>query len=196
MVDTKLVREIVEHCRTRPQLLRRQGPTFLQLEPTPDLWLHFWGDAQAPKSAPIQAQSHTHHRGFTSTIVLGGLMNTILQMREAGDSEAPMFDEYLLKGGDHRSASLCEPTGRQLMTQHASSVRYIAGDMYDMVPDTWHRTRFTEPSITLLHLRGLVVPRYIAFPAGTVNASLKWVEVDPVEAWARIDGLMDLAGIA
>lgn len=195
MVDTKLVREVVEHCRTRPHLLRRQGPTFLQLEPTPDTWLHFWGDATADTPAKISAQSHTHHRGFTSTIVLGGLTNTILQMEAPRGSDVPMFDEYLLVGGDHRSASVCEPTGRQLVTRHASATHYRAGDMYDMVPDTWHRTLFTQPSITLLHLRGPVVPRYIAFPEGTPNAQLTWVEVDQVEAWARIDGLMALAGI-
>lgn len=194
MVDTKVVREIVEHCRTRPHLLRRQGPTFLQLEPSPDLWLHFWGEASAVEPVKVAAQSHTHHRGFTSTIVLGGLTNTILQMAEANEAPAS-FDEYLLVGGDHRNAARCEPTGRKLVTTHASSTRYRAGDMYDMVPDTWHRTVFTQPSITLLHLRGPVVPRYIAFPEGTPNARLEWVEVDPVEAWARIDGLMQLAGI-
>jgi hypothetical protein len=192
----RLVREIVEHCRSRPELLRRQGPTFLQLEPSPDTWLHFWGDATAQNAAPISAQSHTHHRGFTSTIVLGGLTNTILQMKEPGAGDVPMFDEYLLAGGDHRSAAVCEPTGRKLITSHASSTRYSAGDMYDMVPDTWHRTRFTQPSITLLHLRGPIVPRYIAFPEGTPHARLDWVEVDRGEAWARIDGLMRLAGMA
>lgn len=186
---------MVAYCRTRPHLLRRQGPTFLQLEPTPDLWLHFWGDAALSEPAKISAQSHTHHRGFTSTIVLGGLTNTILQMREPYASEPPLFDEYRLTGGDHSSAAVCEPTGRQLTVTHASDTRYRAGEMYDMVPDTWHRTQFTQPSITLLHLRGPVVPRYIAFPAGTPNARLEWVEVDRVEAWDRIDGLLRLAGL-
>ncbi|OGT59084.1 MAG: hypothetical protein A3E01_06095 [Gammaproteobacteria bacterium RIFCSPHIGHO2_12_FULL_63_22] len=193
MVDTTLVRDIVEHCRTRPELLRRQGPTFLQLEPSPDVWLHFWGNAAASVPVKISAQSHTHHRGFTSTIVLGGLTNTLLQMKEVDDGA--LFDEYLLTGGDHRSASVCEPTGRKLVATHASATRYGMGDMYDMVPDTWHRTLFTQPSITLLHLRGPVVPRYIAFPVDTPAARLDWVDVDPVEAWARIDGLLHAAGV-
>ncbi len=193
MVDTALVREIVEHCRTRPHLLRRQGPTFLQLEPSPALWLHFWGDATATEHAKIASQSHTHHRDFSSTIIMGGLTNTILQMRE---SDEPTLDEYLLKGGDNKSAAACVPTGRRLDVAHASSSHYAGGDMYDMVADTWHRTLFTKPSITLLQLKGPVVPRYIAFPADTPNARLTWAAVDPVEAWARIDGLLHLAGIS
>jgi hypothetical protein len=68
--------------------------------------------------------------------------------------------------------------------------------MYDMVADTWHRTLFSEPSITLLHLKGPVVPRYIAWTAGMGNqAKLTWVKVDPTEAWNRIDGLLKLAGL-
>lgn len=195
MIDTKLVREIVAYCRTRPHLLRRQGPTFLQLEPTPDTWLHFWGDAAAPEPHKISAQSHTHHRSFSSTIVLGGLMNTILRMEDAPDPAAATFDEYLLEGGDNRSAAVCTPTGRRLTTTHASATHYGPGDQYDMVADTWHRTLFSQPSITLLQLKGPVVPRYIAFPAGTPDAQLNWVDVDPVEAWARIDGLLQLAGL-
>lgn len=195
MVDTKFVREVVEHCRTRPHLLRRQGSTFLQLEPTPDVWLHFWGDARVPEAPKIASQSHTHHRNFSSTVILGGLVNTILQMREAPESEAALFDEYLLKGGDQKSAAVCEFTGRKLVTTHASSARYGRGDMYDMVADTWHRTLFAGPSITLLQLKGPVVPRYIAFPADTAYARLVREEVDPVEAWQRIDGLMRLAGL-
>lgn len=194
-VDTKLVREVVEHCRTRPHLLRRQGPTFLQLEPSPDVWLHFWGDADAAASVKIGAQSHTHHRGFTSTVILGGLTNTMLQMESVSESEIALFDEYRLVGGDHRSAAVCQATGRRLVTTHASSTRYEAGAMYDMTPETWHRTLFTQPSITLLRLKGPEVPRYIAFPAETADARLEWVAVDPVEAWARIDGLLQLAGI-
>jgi hypothetical protein len=190
-----LVREIVDHCRTRPHLLRRQGPTFLQLEPSPDVWLHFWGDATLPNPVKIAAQAHTHHRNFSSTIVYGGLTNTILTMREAHPPEWAAFEEYLLKGGDHKSASECVSTGRRLTVDHAASTHYKCGDMYDMVADSWHRTLFTQPSITLLHLKGPVVPRYIAFPADTEQARLTWVAVDPVEAWNRIDGLLHAAGL-
>jgi hypothetical protein len=191
----QLVREIVAHCRTRPHLLRRQGPTFLQLEPTPDVWLHFWGDANKTTPDKIAAQAHTHHRNFSSTIVYGGLTNTILTMKDAPPPELATFEEYLLKGGDHKRASECVPTGRRMMIENASSVKYNRGDMYDMVADSWHRTLFTQPSITLLQLKGPVVPRYIAFPADTQQARLNWVAVDPVEAWNRIDGLLQAAGL-
>jgi hypothetical protein len=193
--EIALVREIVDHCRSRPHLLRRQGPTFLQLEPSPDVWLHFWGDAHAQTPAKISSQSHTHHRGFSSTVILGGLTNTILRMAPPEDGELATFDEYLLAGGDHRSAAVCAPTGRSLLTTYSSATHYRAGDIYDMTPETWHRTLFTQPSITLLHLQGPVVPRYIAFPAGTPQARLDWVAVDPREAWHRIDGLLRLAGM-
>lgn len=188
------MRDIVAYCRTRPHLLRRQGPTFLQLEPTPDTWLHFWGDANAATHTKIAAQAHTHHRNFSSTIIYGGLTNTILTMQDAPEGLAT-FDEYLLKGGDNKSASECVLTGRKLTIDHAASASYRQGDMYDMVADTWHRTLFTQPSITLLHLKGPVVPRFIAFPADTEQAQLKWVAVDPVEAWGRIDGLLAAAGL-
>lgn len=159
------------------------------------MWLHFWGDANKATADRIAAQAHTHHRNFSSTIVYGGLTNTILTMKEVPPSEVATFEEYLLKGGDHKSASECVPTGRPLNIDHAASATYRRGDMYDMVADTWHRTLFTQPSITLLHLKGPVVPRYIAFPAGTEHARLNWVEVDPVEAWSRIDGLLQAAGL-
>lgn len=191
----KLVREIVEHCRTRPHLLRRQGPTFLQLEPTPDIWLHFWGQVEDPKPT-IAAQAHTHHRDFSSTIVYGSITNTILRMKDVEPSKAT-YEEYLLKGGDAMSAAECVPTGRAMDIDHACSTKYSAGDMYDMVADTWHRTLFIEPSITILQLKGEVVPRYIAWSAGmkAEDARLKWVKVDPVEAWQRIDNLLAQARI-
>lgn len=197
MTDTHaLVREIVAHCRTRPHLLRRQGPTFLQLEPTPDTWLHFWGDAHKATPERIAAQAHTHHRNFSSTIVLGGLTNTILTMKEPENPDEAAYEEYLLRGGDAMSAADCVPTGRRLSTSHTCSTQYTQGDMYDMVADTWHRTLFRQPSITLLHLKGPVEPRYIAFTAGMgAQAKLNWVKVDPQEAWNRIDGLLDLAGL-
>jgi len=175
--------------------LRRQGPTFLQLEPTPDTWLHFWGDAKAETPHKIASQAHTHHRDFSSTIYLGAITNTILQMKDVGDVPEAGYDEYLLKGGDAKSAATCDSTGRKLAATHSSSVTYRAGDMYDMVADSWHRTLFTQPSITLLHLKGPVVPRFIAFTRGTELAKLDWVAVDPVEAWQRIDGLLDMAGL-
>lgn len=188
------MRETVEYCRTRPHLLRRQGPTFLQLE-VGDLWLNFWGDAHAAVPIKIASQSHTHDRGFSSTIVLGSITNTILQMVEAPRDSAP-YEEYVLDGGDHTRSAACVPTGRGLSAMHASVTTYCAGEMYDMTPESWHRTLFTQPSITMLQLRGPKVPRYIAFPAGTPSASLTWVAADPVEAWNRIDGLMRLAGIS
>jgi hypothetical protein len=196
MIDThKEVLDIVEHCRTRPHLLRRQGPTFLQLEPSPDVWLHFWGHANIP-SETIAAQAHTHHRNFSSTIVFGGLTNTILNMKDA-DLKQATYEEYLLRGGDAMSAAECVPTGRGMDIAHAAGTHYGRGDMYDMVADTWHRTLFTEPSITLLHLKGPVVPRYIAFTARMEReqARLTWVKVDPTEAWNRIDGLLAAAGL-
>lgn len=199
MEDThKLVREIVEHCRTQPELLRRQGPTFLQLEPTPDIWLHFWGDARMETPVKIAAQAHTHHRNFSSTIVLGALTNTIITMKDADDPARASYEEYLLQGGDAMSASRCVPTNRMMNIEHMASTRYTQGDMYDMVADTWHRTFFSQPSITLLRLKGPVVRRYIAFTANMEpeQAKLTWVKVDPVEAWDRIDGLLKLAGIA
>lgn len=193
--EAKLVREIVEHCRTRPHLLRRQGPTFLQLEPTPDIWLHFWGQVEDPKPT-IAAQAHTHHRNFSSTIVYGSITNTILKMKDVEPKNAT-YDEYLLKGGDAMSAAECVPTGRTMDIERACNTRYTQGQMYDMVADTWHRTLFIEPSITLLQLKGEVVPRYIAWSAATPtqDARLKWVKVDPVEAWQRIDNLLAQAGI-
>lgn len=157
--------------------------------------MHFWGDANAATPAKIAAQAHTHHRNFSSTIIYGGLTNTILTMKEMLPEELATFEEYLLDGGDNKSASKCVPTGRRMTVDNASAVKYRQGDMYDMVADTWHRTMFTEPSITLLHLKGPVVPRYIAFPADTEQAQLKWVAVDPVEAWGRIDGLLAAAGL-
>lgn len=195
MIDTyKEVLEIVENYRSNPSILRRQGPTFLQLEPTPDVWLHFWGSADKPVGERIAAQAHTHHRDFSSTIVFGALTNTIITMKEPDDPQDGALEEYLLVGGDAMSASDCVPTGRRLATTHTSSVRYAAGDMYDMVADTWHRTLFTEPSITLLHLKGPVVPRYIAWTAGMgEQAKLAWVAVDRNEAMNRINGLLGAA---
>jgi hypothetical protein len=193
--EATLVREIVEHCRTRPHLLRRQGPTFLQLEPTPDIWLHFWGQVEDPNPT-IAAQAHTHHRDFSSTIVFGSITNTILKFKDV-DPKRATYEEYLLQGGDAMSAAECVPTGRSMDIEHASNTPYYAGDMYDMVADSWHRTLFLEPSITLLQLKGEVVPRYIAWSAGmkAEDARLKWVKVDPVEAWQRIDNLLALARI-
>lgn len=116
-------------------------------------------------------------------------------MRDTPAHEQATFEEYLLAGGDNKSASECVPTGRRMVVDNAASAHYKRGDMYDMVADTWHRTLFTQPSITLLHLKGPVVPRYIAFPVDTEQAQLKWVKVDPTEAWNRIDGLLQAAGL-
>ena len=187
-------REVLEYCRTRPHLLRRQGPNFLQLEPTPDIWLHFWGDARATTPDYIAAQAHTHHRDFSSTVYLGSLVNSILKFE---DDEHGAYEQYLLKGGDAMSASECVPCNRRMSIARASHTKYSAGEMYDMVADTWHRTAFSEPSITMLHLKSEVVPRYIAFTAGLSRdeASLKWVKVDWKEALYRIDGLMEKAGL-
>lgn len=191
----KLVREIVEHYRSNPALLRRQGPTFLQLE-IDDYWLHFWGDAHSKAPTMIAAQAHTHHRDFSSIIVHGAINNRIIKMTET-EPEKAQFAEYLLVGGSAMSASTCEPTGKFLTSDHEATMRYERGQMYDMVADSWHETLFTEQSITLLQLKGPVVPRYIAWPAKTPpeKATLKWVGIRHEDALHRIDGLLEMAGI-
>jgi len=145
-IDRSLIRKRIEECRQGlwPVKSWKVDGTnkFLQLCPDGLRINFFLADAEENVESP----PHTHDIGFTSTIVYGKLVNTILDVEDAEDGD---YERYALGKPDPLTYTFNE-TRQRCRVVGAKSKTYYPGDTYVMDPRQYHRTRFTETTVTYL----------------------------------------------
>src|SRR5512146_542220 len=85
--------------RTTDYSPRVHGNGFIQLDITPTVRLHLWGDARIPRQR-VATTIHDHAFGFTSRVVLGSLNHRVVHLAPA--SEADLFASEAMVYQPHR----------------------------------------------------------------------------------------------
>jgi hypothetical protein len=137
-LEQTLVRNILEHAANFPWRLQDIGVLSLRLDDTREYRLHVWVPDRAVGDPPI----HDHPVGFTSTVIVGELVNTRYV-------EDPRGVEYLRERStpgddDHRRADTVRLVGVPETLRPGDRYRQSAHELHDsrQVPGTVTALRF------------------------------------------------------
>ena len=142
MINLKAVRA----TGSRPRV---HGNGFIQLDLTEDTRLHIWGDNRIPKQK-VETPIHDHVFGFTSTIIVGRLLNVIhaVEPREHGDYR--VYVSEIREGED----TILKPTNLQVIAEpvHIDMVDWLSSSRkYGVIPGEFHETVAPDgPAATII----------------------------------------------
>ena len=106
-LDQVLVRTILEHAADYPWRLQGIGLLALRLDGCREFRLHVWDPEACVGDPPV----HDHPYDFTSTIVVGDMINTPLRRRPSGRRVLP---GALLAGRREPATDRCGPPDRRV----------------------------------------------------------------------------------
>jgi hypothetical protein len=141
-VDVVQVREILEHAGDHPWKLQDLGVLSIWLDGRRERRLHVWDPAGAVGDPPI----HDHPFDFTSTVVVGELVNTRFVEDDRG--EEFLRERYVPNHEDDRRADTVRLVGV------AETLR--AGDRYHQRAHELHTSQQMTGSVTVLHFEQFV----------------------------------------
>lgn len=134
---------------------------FIQIDITPAVRLHVWGDPRIPKQA-TPTPIHDHAFGFTSRVLLGTLNQRTYNIEPAGPEADFAPEQHLyrihrahLQAGEN---TVLVPDGGLVAVTHESS-QYISaddddGETYSMEPGELHESVPVGPAVTVIVKRG------------------------------------------
>lgn len=114
---------------------RVHGNGFLQLDLTPEMRLHIWGDPRIPRQA-VATPIHDHTFGFTSRVLRGSLTDLRYQ---AVNNPAGLYAVHQARVREGEDTVL-EPTGQRVSLFPLPSRMLLAGQTYTMIPGEIHET--------------------------------------------------------
>ena len=121
---------------------RVHGNGFIQLDITPNIRLHVWGDPRIPKQA-TETPIHDHTFGFTSYVLVGALENIVYQTRPSSvPNNAPAgvhvpHRATVRVGEDTVLSPIGGPCEMYVFVRHVTA----AGKSYHMLPYEIHQSR-------------------------------------------------------
>jgi hypothetical protein len=137
-LEQALVRHVLAHAEGRPWKLQDIGVLAVWLDDAHTYRLHVWDPNGAVGDPPI----HDHPFDFTSTVVVGELLNTRYV-------EDPRGREYLRE----RYAASHEDDRRADRVRLVGTTETLReGDRYHQTADELHDSRQTPGTVTVLHV--------------------------------------------
>jgi hypothetical protein len=136
VLDQALVRTILEHPAGYPWRMQNIGLLALRLDDRREFRLHVWD----PESCVGEPPVHDHPYDFTSTVIVGELVNT----RYVEDPNGIEYSRHRYHAGDEDDRR----TDSVRLT--ASETTFTSGDRYRQLATELHRSRQTPGTVTLL----------------------------------------------
>lgn len=193
-IDRPLVRKRIEECRRGLGMVKswkvHGTNNFIQLY-LPGLRINFF--LPTPNDV-VESPPHTHDLGFTSTILYGTFVNTILDVEDDPDGD---YERYTLNKPDALTFTFNETRQRCRIVRETPTT-YNAGDTYSMDPRQYHTTLFIVNTITYMRRwQEELVQTYHLVPPGRVIPSMPDRTVTQEElpgVWQTIDEMCVRAG--
>lgn len=194
-IDSPLVRKRIDECRQGSGLVKswkvNGANHFIQLY-LDGLRINFY---LPTPGWVVQSPAHTHDLGFTSTILYGTFVNTLLDVQDSPDGK---YERYTLNKPDAFTFTF-DNTYQRCRIRRATPSTYTTGDTYSMDPRQYHRTEFTDTTITYMRRwQEDPVQTYHLVPLGQDVPARPDRTVTPEElpgVWRIIDALCERAGI-
>jgi hypothetical protein len=194
-LDRPLVRKRIEECRRGVGLVKswkvNGTNSFIQIY-LDGLRINFF--LPTPDSV-VKSPPHTHDLGFTSTILFGSFVNTILDVEEDLNGD---YDRYQMCKPDALTFEFRDTQQRVSIVRQMPTT-YRAGDTYSMDPREYHTTLFRDPTITYMRRwQEELVTTYHLVPVGRTipprpDRTVKSAELPGV--WRTIDEMCARAGL-
>ena len=128
---------------------RVHGNGFIQLDLTERSRLHIWGDPRIPRQK-VATMIHDHVFGFTSTIIVGRLINVVyaVELRPHGDYQ--VYVPEVREGED----TVLNPTPRHVIAEpvHVDMINRNSGSRkYGILPFEFHESFAPDgPAATII----------------------------------------------
>jgi hypothetical protein len=136
-LEQALVRNILEHAADYPWRIQNIGVLALWLDDQRSYRLHVWDPEGATGEPPV----HDHPFDFTSTVIVGELVNT--RYVEDPDGREYLRERYSPGNEEERRADTVWLTG--------TSVTLRAGDRYRQSAHELHDSRQVPGTVTAMH---------------------------------------------
>jgi len=135
-LDQARVRTILEHAADHPWRLQGIGLLALRLDDRREHRLHVWDPDGCTGDPPI----HDHPYDFTSTVVVGELVNTRYAEDPGGDEYRR--ERYASADEDHRRTDTVRLVG--------TSTTLVPGDRYHQLAAELHDSHQTPGTVTII----------------------------------------------
>jgi hypothetical protein len=142
LVERTLVRNILEHAPAYPWRVQGIGLLGLWLDDRREYRLHVWDALGAVGDPPV----HDHPADFTSTVIVGELVNT--RYAEDPGGREYLRERYAPKDEDDRRTDAVRLVG--------TSETLRAGDRYRQAARELHDSRQVQGAVTLVRFEGAV----------------------------------------
>jgi hypothetical protein len=136
VLDQALVRTILEHPTDYPWRMQNIGLLALRLDDRREFRLHLWD----PESCVGEPPVHDHPYDFTSTVIVGELVNT----RYVEDPNGTEHWRHRYRPGDE------DDRHTDAVRLTASETILSSGDRYRQLATELHSSRQTPGTVTLL----------------------------------------------
>ncbi len=135
-LDQARVRTILEHTADHPWRLQGIGLLALRLDDRRECRLHVWDPEGCVGDPPV----HDHPYDFTSTVVVGELINT--RYAEDPDGDPYCRDRYAMSDENDRRTDTVRLVG--------TSTTHLPGDRYHQLAAELHDSRQVPGTVTII----------------------------------------------
>lgn len=138
---------------------RVHGNGFIQVDLDPTHRLHVWGHPDIPRQS-VNSPIHDHIFGFTSTCLVGRLVNVVYMVSPVWENYVGAFDLYEAQPPAHGHDSklvLVENAGYAFKVTPTRTDTVVPGQTYDIDILQYHETFATEPSATVIKNNGQTI---------------------------------------
>lgn len=193
-----VAQNVVRVLQSLGSVPRVHGNGFVQLDLTPTMRLHIWGDQRIPQQA-TPSPIHNHRFGFVSYVLVGALRNMVYRPVPLmlGESGAVIFDEYTPEPRDGEDTVL-RATGNGYVLDTDSDVLVRAGESYTLGPGKIHDSQPEGLTVTVI-VKTVIVPQLppsVFLPVGAVpdNTFNRNTAAPPELLWQIIEDAVHAAG--
>lgn len=137
-IDTTLVRKILEHPADYPWKMQNVGLLALRLDDRREYRLHVWDPESCIGDPPV----HDHPFDFTSTVIVGELVNT----RYVEDPSGVEYARHRYRPGDEHDRRT------DSVRLAASATTLSPGDRYHQRSGELHSSGQTPGTVTLIRM--------------------------------------------
>ena len=188
---------LMEYLRARenPYSPRVHANGFIQVDITPSVRLHVWGDDRIPRQR-VPTPIHDHAFQFTSRVLLGALTQRTYVLHPSGAAYQP-HQARVRRGED----TMLVPEGVPVQLAVHGSVVLSAGDVadavYSMAPWEIHETIPLGPAVSVIVKRGLTISQGGVSPTVFVPVGLapsyefdRHAVLSPRDMWGIVDDVV------
>lgn len=175
---------------------RVHGNGFIQLDLTDRSRLHIWGDPRIPRQK-VSTPIHDHVFGFTSTAIVGRLVNVIYTIEHRTFGEFRVYVPEVREGED----TILKPTSMRVLIKPVR-VDVVAwgrsGNKYSMIAGEFHETFAPDgPAATIMQKDDIpkaqgVLPRVLVPITQTPDNDFNRYDADEDVLWRVIEDTLKL----